>query len=153
MAIEVTVGTTISRPIDEVFARITAIEDWPSWLIASGITAVRRSVSGPLTPGEQFTVEARAAGRAGSFEAVARTVEPPTRLVVEARDGDGVSIGIDARLAPASDGGTTDVGWSITIGLPFRYRIFEGMARPEVERAATLDLEALRRKVDAGPAE
>lgn len=147
MSIDVTVDATIARPPEDVFARIADIEAWPEWLIASGITVVRRTTSGPVRKGEQFVVQQRAAGRTGAFDAVARVVDPPTRFVVEGRDPDGVSIAIDATLA-AADAGSA-LRWSIRIGLPFRYRIFESMARPEVERAARLDVERLRQDLAA----
>jgi uncharacterized protein YndB with AHSA1/START domain len=147
MSIDVTVDATIARPPEDAFARIADIEAWPSWLIASGITSVHRTASGSVTAAEQFVVQQRAAGRTGTFDAVARVVDPPTRLVVEGRDPDGVSIAIDATLAAADEG--TALRWSIRIGLPFRYRIFESMARPEVERAARLDIERLRQDLGA----
>jgi uncharacterized protein YndB with AHSA1/START domain len=149
MAIDVTVETTVARPIDAVFERVATLEDWPSWLIASGIVAVQRpSTAAFLTVGERFRVDGRAAGRAATFDAVASLVEPPNRLVVEGSDDDGVTIRIDAGLV-AVDAGSTTLRLSISIGLPFRFRIFEGMARPEVERAATLDIEAFRRQLES----
>jgi hypothetical protein len=47
---------------------------------------------------------------------------------------------------PATGGDTaaTELRWTIRIGLPLRYRVFESMARPQVERAALLDIEGLR---------
>ena len=147
MAIDVTIETTIAQPPEAVFDRIADVAAWPTWLIAGGIVSVGRGVGGPLLPVEPLTVQQRAAGRFGTFDAVAREVDRPTRLVVEGRDADGVSIEIDATLE-AIEGGTS-LRWSIRIGLPFRYRIFESMARPEVERAAALDIEALRRSLEA----
>jgi len=147
MPIDVTIATTIARPPDLVFARIADVERWPSWLIASGIVSVTRAVAGPVAIGERLTVEQRAAGRAGTFDAVIREATPPTRLALEGRDPDGVSIEIDATLAAAGPG--TSLRWSIRIGLPFRYRIFESMARPQVERAAALDIESLRRQLES----
>lgn len=146
MSIDVTVDVTIACPPADVFARIADIEAWPAWLIASGITVVRRATTGPVTTGEHFDVQQRAAGRTGTFDAVARVVDPPTRFVVEGRDPDGVSIAIDATLTPADEGSA--LLWSIRIGLPFRYRIFESMARPEVDRAARLDIERLRQDLE-----
>jgi uncharacterized protein YndB with AHSA1/START domain len=151
MAIDVTVDLSLARPPDEVYARIADIEAWPTWLIASGIVAVHRTSTGAVRSDERFTVEQRAAGRAGTFDVNAIVVEPPTRLVVEGRDREGVSIGIEATLTPVGTG--TRLRWSIRIGLPFRYRIFESMARPEVERAAALDLEAFRRGLESSPAD
>jgi uncharacterized protein YndB with AHSA1/START domain len=150
MAIEVTIETAIARSPDAVFDRIADVAAWPTWLVASGILAVTRSASGPLGPRERISVEQRAAGRVGTFDAVVQDVDRPTQLVIEGRDRDGVSIEIEAVLT-ATDPGTA-LRWSIRIGLPFRYRIFESMARPEVERAAALDIEALRRGLEAPPA-
>ena len=147
MSIDVTIDTTIARPPDAVFARIADVEQWPSWLIASGILSVTRADAGPVATGERLTVEQRAAGRAGTFDAVIREATPPTRLALEGRDPDGVSIEIDATLAGVGPG--TALRWSIRIGLPFRYRIFESMARPQVERAAALDIESLRRQLES----
>ena len=151
MAIAVTIETTIARPPAEVFALIADIEAWPSWLIASGIVRVRRSADGPLAEGEQLTVEQRAAGRSGTFKATVTVFQPPTHLALHGRDEDGVTIDIDAVLAPAD--AATDLRWSIRIGLPLRYRMFESMARPQVDRAAALDIEALRRRLQAASAD
>ena len=149
MAIAVTIEATVSRPPAEVFAQIADIERWPSWLIASGIIRVERSSDGPLVEGEHLKVEQRAAGRAGTFEAQVTALQPPTRLALHGRDGDGVTIDIDAALAPDDSSDGTSLRWSIRIGLPLRFRMFESMARPQVERAAALDIEALRRRLES----
>jgi uncharacterized protein YndB with AHSA1/START domain len=149
MAIEVVIETPIARPVDVVFARIADVDAWPSWLIASGILSVARSSGDPITTGERLTVTQRAAGRSGTFEATVRDATPPSHLAIEGRDADGVTIAIDATVSPAATGAT--LRWSISIGLPFRYRIFESMAKPEVQRAAALDVEALRRGLEATP--
>jgi uncharacterized protein YndB with AHSA1/START domain len=147
MAIAVTIETPVARPPDEVFAEIADIERWPTWLIASGIVRVKRSTDGALVEGEHLTVEQNAAGRSGTFAAQVTALQPPTRLALQGRDGDGVTIDINADLAPAGDG--TSLRWSIRIGLPLRYRMFESMARPQVERAAALDIEALTRRLES----
>jgi uncharacterized protein YndB with AHSA1/START domain len=142
MAIAVTIESTIARPPEDVFARIADIDAWPTWLIASGIVRVERASDGPLAADERLVVEQRAAGRAGTFQASVTALQPPTRFALQGKDEDGVSIDIEALLAPADAG--TNLRWSIRIGLPLRYRMFESMARPQVERAAALDIEALR---------
>jgi len=151
MAIEVTVGTTIVRSPEAVFERIADVEAWPAWLVASGITVVRRSSTGPLAPGEHLVIEQAAAGRPGTFAAEVTDLEDPSRLIVRGLDDDGISIEIEASLAPTetSAGTATALRWTIRIGLPFRYRILEGIARPQVERAVGLDLEALRRRLES----
>jgi len=151
MAIAVTIETMIARPPAEVFTHVADIDAWPSWLIASGIVRVARSSDGPLLEGERLTVDQRAAGRAGTFQARVTALQPANRLALNGRDGDGVTIDIDAELAPA-DGGT-NLRWSVRIGLPLRYRMFESMARPQVERAAALDVEALKRRLESSPAD
>ena len=150
MAIEVTIETTIARPPAEVFGQIADIAAWPAWLIASGIVAVTRSADGPITVGERLRIDQRAAGRAGTFDAEVTVVEPPRHLGLRGEDGNGVSIDIEAVLAPCETG--TVLTWSIRIGLPARFRFFESMARPQVQRAAALDLEALRLRLESTPA-
>jgi uncharacterized protein YndB with AHSA1/START domain len=147
MTIAVTIDTTIDAPPVAVFARIADVESWPSWLIASGIVSVARTGAGPLVAEERLTVTQRAAGRAGVFDAVVQAIEPPHRLVVAGRDAEGVTIAIEADVGPADTGST--LRWSIRIGLPFRYRIFESMAKPQVQHAAALDIEALRRSLES----
>ena len=149
MAIEVVIEQLIARPPEDVYARIADIDAWPTWLIASGIVAVARSSTDAIATADRLTVTQRAAGRGGTFEAVVTDATPPTRLAIEGQDAEGVSIAIDATVSPASGGST--LRWSIAIGLPFRYRIFESMAKPEVQRAAALDIEALRRSLEAAP--
>ncbi len=149
MAIEVTIEATIARPPVDVFARIADIAAWPSWLIASGIVAVTRSADGPITVGERLRIDQRAAGRAGTFDAEVTTADAPDRLAIRGVEDSGVSIEIEAVLAPGETG--TVLTWSIRIGLPARFRLFESMARPQVQRAAALDLEALRLRLESSP--
>ncbi len=151
MAIEVTVDTAIARPPDVVFAYVADIDAWPTWLIATGITAVRRSGGGPLAPGERLLVEQLAAGRAGRFDAEVTVLEPPKRMAIRGRDDDGISIEIEASTSVDATGAVagTALRWKIRIGLPLRLRFFEGIARPQVEQAARLDLEGLRRRLES----
>ena len=150
MGIAVTIETTITRSPAVVFARIADIAAWPSWLIASGIVAVTRSAGGPITVGERLRIDQRAAGRAGTFDAEVTVAEPPRRLVLRGVDGNDISIDIEAVLAPCETG--TELTWSIRIGLPASFRFFESMARPQIQRAAALDLEALRLRLESTPA-
>jgi uncharacterized protein YndB with AHSA1/START domain len=147
MAIEVVSETAIARPPEDVYARVADVDAWPTWLIASGIQTVERSSTERVKTGDRFTVVQRVAGRSSVFEARVVEAAQPTRLLVEAVDRERVSIAIDASVSPAEVGST--LAWSIRIELPFRYRVFESMAKPQVQRAAALDLEALRRSLEA----
>ena len=146
MAIDLDVEVPIARPPAEVFARISDVEHWPEWLIASGIVRVTRVVADePLARDTVLRIEQRVAGRASTLDAKVTEFEPGTRFAVAGRDGDGITVGIDARLAPAEPG--TSLRWHLRISLPLKYRMFESMAKPQVERAARLDLEAFRRRL------
>jgi uncharacterized protein YndB with AHSA1/START domain len=147
MAIAVVIETHIGRSPEAVYDEVAAIDRWPSWLIASGIQRIERTTDGPLLAGEALTVQQSAAGRSGTFAVTATVVERPTHLALSGRDVDGVSIEIEARLLPIDTG--TRLRWSIRIGLPLRYRVFESIASPQVQRAAALDIEALKRRLES----
>ena len=154
MAIDVAVDSTIERTPDEVFAVVADLDAWPGWLIASGIRSVRRDRVGEPSVGERLVVEQDAAGRAGTFDAEVTGFEPGRRIALRGRDREGVTIDIVAAVARTlgTDGRSTELQWSIRIKLPLKYRFFESMARPQVERAALLDVESLRLRLES-PAE
>lgn len=147
MAINVVIETRIGRSREAVYDEIAAIEGWPAWLIASGIQRIERTATGPLTAGETLTIQQAAAGRAGTFATTVTALERPHRIALSGRDGDGVTIEIDASLAAVD--AATSLRWSIRLGLPMRFRFFESMATPQVQRAAALDIEALKRRLES----
>ncbi len=148
MAIDLDVEVEIARPPAEVYAAIADVERWPEWLIASGIVRVQRvDADAALVRDSALRIDQRVAGRSATLEAKVTEIEPGTRFAVAGRDADGISVGIDARLAAAPAG--TTLRWHLRIALPLKYRMFESMAKPQVERAARLDLEAFRRRVGA----
>jgi uncharacterized protein YndB with AHSA1/START domain len=158
MAIDLEIEIDTARPPAGVFAELVAVERWPEWLIASGVIRVDRADTpagadataagaSPLAVGTKLRIEQRVAGRAATLEARVTAFDIDRRFALEGRDADGVKIAIDASLIDRAPG--SRLRWHLTIGLPFRYRVFESMARPQVERAARLDLEAFRRRLDA----
>lgn len=150
MAIDVVIETRIGRPIEHVFGAIADLDGWPAWLVATGVIRVLRQAPGYARPGEPFVLEQRAAGRASTVQAHVTALQPPVRFAVAGKDADGISIDMDAALL-VLEPGVTGLRWAIRIGLPFRYRLFESMARPQVERAAALDVEGLRRRLESVP--
>lgn len=150
MAISVTIETDIARPPEAVFAALTDLATWPAWLIATGIVGIARDGDGPPRPGEHLTIDQRAAGRSSIVDATVSAMDVPHRFAITGRDRDGVSTSLDAALAPI-DGGTR-LRWSARIDVPFRYRIFESMVAPQVQRAAALDVEAFKRRLESAPA-
>ena len=75
-------------------------------------------------------------------------LEPGAAFGLRGKDKDGVTIEIDAVLA--LDDLATRLRWSLRLGLPLRYRMFESMVAPQAQRAAALDLEAFKRRLEIG---
>jgi uncharacterized protein YndB with AHSA1/START domain len=149
MAISEVVEIGVGRPPGQVFHHLTAVERWPEWLIASGVVRVERlgDPAMPLQAGERLRIEQRVAGRSATLDARVTKLESPTSFVIEGRDADGVTVDIEAVAVAAGAG--TRLRWSIRIGLPLRFRLFERMAAPQVQRAVALDLEAFRRRLES----
>jgi uncharacterized protein YndB with AHSA1/START domain len=147
MTIAAELETRIARSPDAVFAELAAVERYPTWLIASGIRRVDLVEPGTVAQGSRLRVDQLVAGRSATLEGMVTAFDPGRQFGFEARDDDGIRVTIDASLA--ADGAATVLRWSVKIGLPLRYRMFEGMVAPQVRRAVTLDLEALRRRLEA----
>lgn len=146
MSIEARLETTIGRTAQDVFAQLAAVEQFPEWLVASGVVRVELE-AGPLKEGSRLRIEQRIAGRATTLEGRVTALEPAKRFGVTAKDRDGISVDLEALLTP--EGATCRLRWSVRLGLPLRYRLFESMAAPEVRRAAEADLQRLKRRLEA----
>ena len=147
MTVKVELETSIARPAADVFAAIVDVERYPEWLIASGIVRVERLDTGPLAAGSRLRIAQTVAGRSTVLEGAVTVLAPGAAFGVRGKDRDGISIEIDAVLAP--DELSTRLRWSLRLGLPLRYRMFESMVAPQARRAATLDLEALKRRLES----
>ncbi len=147
MAITAQVETAIGRTADDVFAHLAAMERYPEWLVATGVVRVERPDGDVVGPGARFRVEQRIAGRATVLEGSVTAFEPGRRLAFHAVDREGISVDVDAQLA--ADGPTSRLRWSLRLGLPLRYRLFESMAAPQVRQAAAADVERFRRLLDS----
>lgn len=148
MTIAVELETDIARPPADVFAELVAIERYPDWLIASGIIGIERLDDDPPAPGSRVRISQRVAGRSTVLDGSITRIERDRALGLHGRDPDGVTIEIDATILPGDAG--CRLRWSLRIGLPLRFRMFESMVAPQVRRAVTLDLEAFRRRLEAG---
>jgi carbon monoxide dehydrogenase subunit G len=155
MTVAIDAEVRIARPVGEVYAALVDVERWPAWLIATGIVKVERLDEGPLRAGSRLRVAQSLAGRAATLDGVVTVLAPDAAFGVQGRDRDGIEIRIDAVVAPddlAADGPATRLRWSAAIKLPFRYRLFESMVTPQARKAASLDLEALRQRLETGAA-
>jgi carbon monoxide dehydrogenase subunit G len=150
MAVDVSVTTRIGRLPRDVFAALIAVERFPEWLIASGIVAVERADgnTADLAVGSRLTIRQVVAGRASVVDAEVTALAADTTFAVRGRDADGVTIQFDAGLAPDGDLATT-LRWSVRIGLPLKYRMLESMVAPQARRAAALDVEALKQRLES----
>jgi len=147
VTVRIEIETAITRPPADVFAAIIDVERYPEWLIASGIVRVDRLDRGPLAAGSRLRIAQTVAGRSTVLDAAVTVVAPGAAFGIRGKDKDGVTVEIDAVLAP--DGLSTRLRWSLRVGLPLRYRMFESMVAPQARRAATLDLEALKRRLES----
>ncbi len=147
MTITAELETQIARSVPAVFAELVALERYHEWLVESGIVRVERLDPGPLAPGNRLRVEQRVAGRAAMLEGTVTILEPDKRFGFEARDKDGIKVDLEAVVS--ADGAGTLLRWSIRVGLPLRFRMLEGMVAPQARRAATLDLETLKRRLES----
>jgi uncharacterized protein YndB with AHSA1/START domain len=151
MTVKVDLETLIARPPPAVFEALVDVERYPSWLIASGIVKVERLDAGPLTVGSGLRISQTVAGRSTVLDGTVAVLTPGSALGLRGKDKDGVTIEIDAALAP--EGAATRLRWSLRLGLPLRFRMFESMVAPQAKRAAALDLEAFKRRLEsAAPA-
>lgn len=150
MTIAVEIETQIARPRADVFAELADVERFPDWLIASGITRVERLDAEPLAVGSRLRIGQSVGGRSTVLEGTIDRFEPGLAFTLHGRDRDGVTVEIDAVLA-ADGEDATRLRWSLRLGLPLRFRVFESMVAPQVRRAATLDLEAFRRRLESPP--
>ncbi len=148
MAIEVAITTRIGRLPKDVFAALVAVERFPEWLIASGIVGVERADTGPLAVGSRLTIRQVVAGRSAVIAAEVTAISPASTIGLRGRDPDGVSVAFGAELVPDGDLATT-LRWTVRIGLPLKYRMFESMVAPQAKRAAALDVEALKRRLES----
>ena len=117
--------------------------------MASGIAAVERLDDGPLAIGSRVRISQQVAGRATVLDGSITELEHNRAFGLRGRDPDGVTIEIEAALAPHAAG--TRLRWSLKLGLPLRFRMFESIVSPQVKRAVTLDVEAFRRRLESGP--
>jgi carbon monoxide dehydrogenase subunit G len=147
MTIAIDAETRIGRPLPEVFAAVTDVERFPDWLIASGIVRVERLDPGPLRAGSRLRIGQSIAGRTTTLDGAVTVLAADAAFGFRGKDRDGIEILIEAVVAP--DELATRLRWSARIKLPLRYRMFESMVAPQARKAAALDLEALRRRLEA----
>jgi hypothetical protein len=146
VTISVQLETRIARPVPDVFAALIDIETYPTWLVASGITKVELLDPAPLHAGSRVRIGQTVAGRSTVLDGIVTVLAPGAAFGLRGKDPEGISIDIDTAVAP--DEMSTRLRWSLRIGLPLRYRLFESMVAPQARQAAAADLDAFRRHLE-----
>ena len=140
----------IGRPPADVFALLTDVERWPEWLIASGHRprrAARRR--GPLVVG--IRLRDRPARRRPRRHAPGHGHGASSRRPASpcaARTPTASASRSMPRLVPDGPGTRADAG-ACGSGCRSDSGCFESMAKPQVRRAAALDLEAFRQRLES----
>ena len=147
MTVGAELETTIARTPRAVFGELEAVQRYPEWLSASGIRSVERVDDGPIGEGSRLRIEQRISGQAAVLDGIVTSFRPDEHLAIRAVDARGITVELEAELAP--DGATTRLRWSVRLSLPLRFRFFESMVGAELRRAASADLENLRRRLEA----
>ena len=147
MTLKVDLETRIGRSPAAVFAELVALERYPQWLIATGVRAFQMVYPVPLRPVTRLGIAQAVAGGATTLEGSVTGLEPERRFALQAKDREGIKVAIHAAVEP--DGASTALRWSLRVDLPLRYRMFEGMIAPQARRAAALDLEAFKRRLES----
>jgi hypothetical protein len=147
VAVEAVLETLLPRTAADVFATLTDLRTWPEWLVASGVVGARVLDDSGVAPAAKLEIEQRLAGRATTLRGRVVALEADRHLAVQAKDAEGVSVELEALLAP--DGAMCTLRWSVRLKLPLKYRFFESMIAPQVREAAGADLERLRRRLSA----
>jgi|RhiMetdeSRZDD1v2_1073273.scaffolds.fasta_scaffold334755_3 carbon monoxide dehydrogenase subunit G len=147
MTLKVELETRIGRSPAAVFAELVALDRYPQWLIATGVTAIEVLDPGPLRAGTRLRIAQSVAGRATTLVGSVTALEPDRQLALQAKDREGIKVGIRAAVEP--DGASTLLRWSLRADLPLRYRMFEGMVAPQARRAAALDIESFKRRLES----
>ena len=80
MTLKVDLETRIGRSPAAVFAELVAIDRYPQWLIATGVTAVELVDPGPLREGTRLRIAQSVAGRATTLLGSVAVVEPEQRF-------------------------------------------------------------------------
>jgi hypothetical protein len=147
MTLKVELETRIGRSPSAVFDELVALDRYPQWLIATGVTAVQLLDPGPLRAGTRLRIAQSVAGRATTLLGEVTVLEPGRTFALQAKDREGIKVGIHSLVA--ADGPGTVLRWALRVDLPLRYRMFEGMVAPQARRAAALDLEAFKRRLES----
>ena len=139
-------ATVIRAPPPAVFQALTDFEAMPAWL--PGLRETEVMTAGPLQRGSVVMQRRRAMGRMSDFTLTVLHVDPPRELVLDLmRDAQRAGLWT-WRLAEAPEG--TRVDLQVDFSLPGFVNLILPLVRRGLRDRMQEDLEALRRRVEAG---
>ena len=122
----------VARPADEVFERLTRIEDLPRWQPA--IVEARLTSPGPIGAGSALRIVAVAGGKRTEATGTVTEFSRPELIALSAKAG---PADITARVkVTALTESSSRVAVRTTIALGGMLRFVEGMARSRIEAEA-----------------
>lgn len=145
----IAVEQEIGAPANATFAVIPDVNSWP--VVISAIEKIEVLTPGPVGVGTRFRETRQMFGRSATEEMTIAEIEPPTRLVLTARNH-GVEYTTVHMIAP------TDSGCRVTVsfeGKPVEMlaRVMAFLMRPlagHLKRALQQDLDDLKRALERG---
>lgn len=149
--IRVELQVLIGRPPADVFAHITRVESYPDWQRGAGITRVVREEADPLVPGSRFVMDRVTRGNAGRVLCTVTASDPGRRFAFRSTDSAGFEAEVDTLLVP--EGPATRLVWRFAMTTPGMLRFLGSVVAGEVRKAATADLETLKRMLEEVAAE
>jgi hypothetical protein len=140
-------SVVIGRPVDEVFAFVTCVENNVKW--QPSLLAAAADTAGPVGVGSRFRERRRVLGIPVESEYAIEEFDPPCRCAVRSLAGP-LSFHVAYRLCPIADGTLMCVVGDVTqdaiLGLPTT------AATRLADRALAASLHTLKRVLEGGPA-
>jgi uncharacterized membrane protein len=134
----------INRPVDEVFAFLTTLENLPKWQSALTSTVISQ---GPVRVGTQFEESFRMMGRAVEVVCEITEHEPSRKLGWKSVSSS--MIDFESRFLFDSTNGTTRLTFAGGSSLKGVWRLFEPLAGGEMRRELKAELEKMKQVVEA----
>jgi carbon monoxide dehydrogenase subunit G len=125
----------IPAPPDDVFAYLSDLDNVAEW--QGGVTAARRTSDGPMGVGATALVTRQIMGQRLEAPLTVNSFEPPRRLGIGS-EVSGVMAQATLDLAPADDGRSTDLAFSMEI----RGSGLTSFMEPMIASAAKGDIDA-----------
>ncbi len=138
-------SVTIDRPVDEVFAFLSDLENVPKWNYA--IAETRKSSPGPVAVGTTY-VQRREIPKPSEEQLVVTELSPDRRLAVEGKLG---PFPAKSRYELEPAGAGTVLVNTVELEMTGPLRLVGGIAASRVKTAVAENLDVLKRLLESEP--